>query len=49
MGCDAERKQNPFLVDCNITGKLEDVGKVDAERQWISFTVMFQSLRISSL
>lgn len=49
MGCDAERKKTPFLVDCNITGKLEDVGAVDAEKQWISFTVAFQSLRINSL
>lgn len=48
MGCDAERKKTPFLVDWNITGKLEDVA-VDAERQWKSFTVKFQSLRISSL
>lgn len=48
MGCDAERKKTPFLVDCNITGKLEDEA-LDAERQWKSFTVKFQSLRISSL
>lgn len=49
MGCDAVRKKTPFLVDCNITGKLEDVGAVDAEKQWISFTVAFQRLRTSTL
>lgn len=49
MGCDAKRKEFPFFVECNTTGKVEDVGAADAERQWISFTGTFQSLRISSL
>lgn len=49
MVCDADRKKTLFLVDCNVVEKQDDVAAVDSARQWISFMVTVQSLRIICL